>query len=59
MDALRRLGASFVGVIQVPVSISDEEILHLNEIGVRAVRFSVKRGGSETLAHLDRLAERV
>lgn len=57
--ALRRLGPGFVGVTQLPATVSDEQILALDTAGVRAVRFNVRRGGSAGLADLDRLARRV
>jgi predicted TIM-barrel fold metal-dependent hydrolase len=57
--ALRELGSGFVGVTQLPASVSDREILELAAAGVRALRFNLKRGGSEEIAHLDRLARRV
>ena len=59
IDALERLGPSFVGVAQLPVSVPDEEVLRLHEAGVRAVRFNLKQGGSETLENLERLAKHV
>ena len=59
LDALRVLGPSFVGVAQLPVSIPDEEVVRLHEVGVRAVRFNLERGGSETLENLENLAKRV
>ncbi len=59
LDALKVLGPSFVGVAQLPVSVPDEEVLKLHEAGVRAVRFNLQRGGSETLENLERLAKRV
>lgn len=59
LEALKKLGPSFVGVTQLPVTVTDHEIMQLNEVGVRAVRFNVKRGGSEELQHLEELAERV
>ena len=59
LDALRRLGPSFVGVTQLPLTAPDEEIASLAAAAVRAVRFNVRRGGSETLAHLESLAQRV
>jgi predicted TIM-barrel fold metal-dependent hydrolase len=59
LDALDRLGTSFVGVTQLPASVSDEEVLELHEAGVRAVRFNLYRGGSETLENLELLARRV
>jgi predicted TIM-barrel fold metal-dependent hydrolase len=58
-DALGKLGPAFVGVIQVPADVSDEEILKLDAAGVRAVRFNLFRGGSAGIADLDRLARRV
>jgi len=59
IQALRELGASYVGVTQIPAYTSDEQILALDEAGVRAVRFNVARGGSASLDDLDRLARRV
>ncbi len=57
--ALKVLGPAFVGVTQVPQTISDEELKRLDAAGVRAVRFNVKRGGSEDLRHLENFARRV
>ena len=57
--ALKVLGPTFVGVTQVPQTISDRELQELNEAGVRAVRFNVKRGGSEDVKHLESFARRV
>lgn len=59
LDALDTLGDRFVGVTQLPADTSDEEILRLHNKGVRAVRFNVARGGSETIAQLDRFARRI
>ncbi|MFJ9418874.1 amidohydrolase family protein [Streptomyces sp. NPDC101227] len=59
IDALRQLGPGFVGVTQLPASVTEEEVARLDAHGVRAVRFNVRRGGSETLSHLDTLARRV
>jgi len=59
LDALHTLGPLFVGVTQLPASVSDEEILDLDGAGVRAVRFNLKRGGSEDVKHLDSMARRV
>ena len=57
-DALKKLGPSFVGVTQLPSSVSDKEIMRLNELGVRALRFNLRRGGSEEKSHLDSMARR-
>jgi len=58
-DALGAFGPTFVGVIQVPATVTDEEILKLNAAGVRAVRFNLYRGGSAGIEDMDRLARRV
>lgn len=59
LKALSDLGPEFCGVTQLPYSVSDEEIVSLNDKGVRALRFNVKRGVSEDLAHLSDFAKRV
>jgi predicted TIM-barrel fold metal-dependent hydrolase len=59
VDALKNLGPSFVGVTQLPASVSEDEVLELSRAGVRGVRFNLKRGGSEQLEHLDAMARRV
>jgi predicted TIM-barrel fold metal-dependent hydrolase len=57
--ALQQLGPRFVGVTQLPATVSDAEILELDGLGVRAVRFNLKRGGSEGVEHLAEMAWRV
>ncbi len=57
--ALKVLGRSFVGVTQVPQTVSDQELRELDGAGVRAVRFNVKRGGSEEIHHLETMERRV
>ncbi|MBQ0711800.1 MAG: 2-pyrone-4,6-dicarboxylate hydrolase, partial [Porticoccus sp.] len=52
VNALNQLGPAFVGVTQLPVTVSDDDIIQLDHAGVRAVRFNLKRGGSENLRHL-------
>ena len=59
VDALEKLGSSFVGVTQLPATVSDHEIIQLDNSGVRAVRFNLKRGGSEEIGHLSSMAKRV
>lgn len=58
-NALQLLGSTFVGVINLNHSTSDEDIVNFDRHGVRAIRFNVKRGGSEQLKDLDYLAKRV
>jgi predicted TIM-barrel fold metal-dependent hydrolase len=59
VDALSRLGPGFVGVTQLPATVSDADILELDKTGVRAIRFNLKRGGSEQVTYLDSMARRV
>lgn len=59
IKALELLGPSFVGVTQLSSNTSDEEIIRLNSYGIRAIRFNLKRGGSEEITHLVSMAERV
>lgn len=59
IDSLKKLGKNFVGVTQLPHDTSDEEIIKLNAVGVKAIRFNVKRGGSEDVSRLDYFARRV
>ena len=51
MAALGELGPRFVGVTQLPADTADAEIVRLHASGVRAVRFNVRRGGSEHRLH--------
>ena len=57
--ALKKLGPSFVGVPQLPANVPDEVLLELDSAGVRAVRFNLKRGGSEDVRCLESVARRV
>lgn len=59
LAALAELGPAFVGVTQLPASTSDEELWRLHHAGVRAVRFNLKRGGSEQAGHLASFAHRI
>ncbi len=59
LSALERLGPMYVGVTQLPATVSDAEIVRLNDKGVRAVRFNLKRGGSESVEYLEPFAKRV
>jgi len=58
VDALKTLGGHFVGVTQLPATAPDEQLVALDWAGVRAVRFNLRRGGSEQLQNLDTLARR-
>ena len=57
--ALAELGPNFVGITQLPVTVSDAELIHLDQTGVRGVRFNLRRGGSEEVENLDRFSRRI
>ena len=57
--AVNKLGDNFVGVTQILDETSNDTIMSLDRCGVRAVRFNMKRGGSEKIARLSSLAARV
>ncbi|MFO1436005.1 MAG: amidohydrolase family protein [Gammaproteobacteria bacterium] len=57
--ALHELGDAFVGVTQLPATATDEEILALDEIGVRALRFNIRRGKPISIDELPALAHRI
>jgi len=59
LAALKSLGSGFVGVTQLPATVSDEEILNLNDHGVRAVRFNLNRGGSAGVEDLVSMSTRI
>lgn len=59
VKALKQMGPDFCGVTQLPFSVTDEEIMRLHHNGVRALRFNIRRGGSEDLSNLDYFARRV
>lgn len=56
---LKLLGPSFVGVAQLSGTVTDKEIKRLHTVGVRAVRFNLKRGGCLSIEAIERLAHRV
>ena len=59
IDALEALGPTFVGVTQLPHDTSDERLTQLDKKGVRAIRFNLKRGGSEKIEDLESFSRRV
>jgi len=59
LAALGELGPNFVGVTQLPATVSDDELIRLNRAGVRAVRFNLRRGGSEGIGKLEHFSRRV
>lgn len=59
VTALQMLGPNFVGVTQLPATVTDDTLIELHQAGIRAVRFNLKRGGSEDISQLDYFARRV
>ncbi len=59
IEALRSLPGDFVGVTQIPADTPDRRITELDRLGIRAVRFNVRRGGSASIDDLAALARRV
>lgn len=59
IDSLEKLGPKFVGVTNLSSQATDKEILTLSEKGIRAVRFNLYRGGSETVNELRYFADRI
>lgn len=59
LNALGLLGPDFVGVTQLPASVTDSQLQALDAAGVRGLRFNLRRGGSEQLDQLEFLARRV
>ncbi|MFP3420670.1 amidohydrolase family protein [Bacillus sp. SIMBA_154] len=59
LKALGEMGPAFCGVTQLPFTVTDDEIVRLDQHGVKALRFNVKRGGSEDISKLDYFARRV
>lgn len=59
LAALKQLGPGFVGVTQLPHTVTDDELLQLDAAGVRAVRFNIARGGSEEIRYLPAMAQRI
>ncbi len=59
LDALKKLGENYIGVTQLLANTPDETILSLDKAGVRAVRFNLKRGGSEDISKIAYFANRI
>lgn len=59
LDALATLRPGFAGVTQLPAQVSDATLFELDKAGVRAVRFNLYRGGSESVSALREMAARI
>ena len=59
VSALNTLGPGFVGVTQLPYTTTEQEIQTLHASGVRALRFNLYRGGSESVEYMVSMARKV
>ncbi|HWL24627.1 MAG TPA: 2-pyrone-4,6-dicarboxylate hydrolase [Ureibacillus sp.] len=58
-EAISLLGEDFVGITQLPFDTTDEEILRLNDVGIKGIRFNLYRGQSASPKEIKDLSERV
>jgi len=56
LDSLNKFGKNYFGVANIPIGLSIAELNRLNKSNVCAVRFNLKRGGSERLENLIELS---
>ncbi|SDS91547.1 Predicted metal-dependent hydrolase, TIM-barrel fold [Maribacter dokdonensis] len=59
LDALKTFGENYFGVANIPIEMKYSELNRLDESNIRAVRFNLKRGGSESLKNLVELSNRL
>ncbi len=59
IDALNILGENYFGVANIPIGLSLNKLERLNRSNICAVRFNLKRGGSERLENLVELSNRL
>ena len=59
LHSLKVMGNDYVGITQLRSNTSDEEILTLDNAGIRGVRFNLYRGGSEKVSELKSFAKRI
>lgn len=58
-EAISKLGHNFVGITQLPFDTTDEDILKLNDVGIKGIRFNLYRGLSASPKKIKELSERV
>ncbi|WP_199176751.1 amidohydrolase [Tenacibaculum sp. SG-28] len=59
IDALHILGKSYFGVANIPMEMQERELEKLHAANIRAVRFNLRRGGSEHLSNMVALANKL
>lgn len=58
-EALTELGENFVGITQLPINTSDQEIRRLDAAGIKGIRFNLYRGLETPLDVIENLSKRV
>ncbi len=58
-SALSMLGKRYVGVINYDPNYSDLDLINLDKLGVRAIRFNIKRGTKEIIDYIEYASKRV
>lgn len=59
LDSLKAFGKNYFGVANIPIGMKNSELENLNESNIRAVRFNLKRGGSESLENMVELSNKL
>ena len=59
LDSLKILGNNYFGVANIPIGMKKNELEKLNKSNIRAVRFNLKRGGSESLKNMVELSNKL
>jgi len=59
LDAMAQIGATARGVAVVDTSVSDAELKHLNDLGVRGIRFNLVQAGATTAEMIEPLSKRI
>ncbi len=59
LNALGKLGENYFGVANIPIDMENQKLEKLNQCNIRAVRFNLKRGGSESLKNMIALSNKL
>tara|TARA_B110001450_G_C17519551_1_gene439957 strand:- start:86 stop:832 length:747 start_codon:yes stop_codon:yes gene_type:complete len=59
VNSLKALGKDYFGVANIPVNINKKTLNKLYDSNIRAVRFNLKRGGSETIDNMVYLSNKL
>lgn len=56
IDSLNKLGKNYIGVANIPIEMKQNDLDRLDKSNIIAVRFNLKRGGSEGIDNLVKLS---